>query len=262
MDVRTSNIVSYNLLAFLKHCYRFLNVEWPHATREPIPDQGFEETFRASCVSKLPDWRISQIREMQFGENLTTGSGTNHEIDLVGLHDQVSAVVELKHWESSPPTKNEVIVFFAKILDYVAANPQLALKDLCPIFVSAFGFEESGLAACLGLGVHPIGPGLRPLPIVIDTLQIIDAEVGAGASVDAEFTDQLAELWTLVRFLSTALEGTWVSSRWAYLSDNAIVVRAVTCLDSVPLSRSLRKGNGQCSHLLTKLRALKAAVRK
>jgi hypothetical protein len=97
---------------------------------------------------------------MHLGEDLLTASGTTHEIDLVGLHDQASAIVELKHWQSGPPTKNEVIVFFAKILDYVSANPALMLKDICPIFVSSSGFEESGLAACLGLGVHPVGPGL------------------------------------------------------------------------------------------------------
>jgi hypothetical protein len=85
MDLKTSNVVSSDLVRFLKFCYRFLNEYWPHANREPIPDQGFEEAFRSECVSKLRDWRISQIREMHLGEDLFTASGTDHEIDLVGL---------------------------------------------------------------------------------------------------------------------------------------------------------------------------------
>src|ERR1039458_131864 len=104
---------------------------------------------------------------MHLGDDLFTASGTNHEIDLVGTHDHASAIVELKHWESGPPSKNEIIVFFAKLLDYVAANSALMLRDICPIFVSISGFEESGLAACLGLGIHPVGPGLRPIPIMV-----------------------------------------------------------------------------------------------
>src|SRR5712691_11669240 len=117
MNLKASNIVSGDLVHFLKCCYRFLNEEWLHTNREPLPDQGFEEAFRTTCTSKLPDWRISQVREMQLGEDLFTASGTNHEIDLVGLHDESSAIVELKHWQFGSPTKNEVIVFFAKILD-------------------------------------------------------------------------------------------------------------------------------------------------
>lgn len=253
MDLKTSNIVSGDLLRFLRHCYRFLNEEWPHANREPIPDQGFEEAFRTSSVSKLQDWRISQVREMRLGEDLFTASGTNHEIDLVGLHERSSAIVELKHWQS-PPTKNEVIVFFAKILDYIAANPALMLKDICPIFVSASGFEESGLAACLGLGVHPVGPGLRPVPIIVDSARIMEAAIRSSIDMNRELTGQLAELWAMLHHLCSALEATWLSNRCGYLSESAIAVRAVSCLDSKELGHDLREANAECLRLLTEFR--------
>lgn len=260
MDLKKSNIVSSDLLLFLRRCYQFLNEEWPHADREPIPDQGFEEAFRATCVSKLRDWKVSQVREMQLGEDLMTASGTSHEIDLVGLHDQASAIVELKHWQITP-TKNEVIIFFAKILDYVTANPTLMLRDVCPIFVSSSGFEESGLAACLGLGIHPIGPGLRPLPIIVDSTQRMEVEIQSGICGEDGLSSQIADLWLRINRLSFALESTWLSSRCAYLSENAIVVRAASCADSKELAQNLREANADCLRLRDQVRASKMGSR-
>lgn len=261
IDAKTTNIVSDEIVAFLKLCYRFLNDEWPHANREPIPDQGFEEAFRATCVSKLPDWRISPVREMWLGADLLTASGTKHEIDIAGLHATASAIVELKHWTSGPSTKNEVIVFFAKILDYVASNPSLMLKDVCPIFMSVSGFEESGLAACLGLGIHPIAPQLRPLPILLDSARRMEAESRIGL-VNEKLGEQLVHLWEKLERLCSGLQETWISSRCGYLSENTIVVRATNCADAEALSHDLRAANSECQLLLTGFRALKAESRR
>jgi hypothetical protein len=261
MDLKTSNIVSGDLVHFLKFCYRFLNEEWPHANREPIPDQGFEEAFRTSCICKLRDWRISQVREMQLGEDLSTASGIGHEIDLVGLHDHASAIVELKHWQFAPPTKNEVIIFFAKILDYIAANPVLMLKDVCPIFISLSGFEGSGLSACLGLGIHPVGPGLRPLPVMVDSAQRMEVEIRSGIDSEDELRSQLLDFWATLHRLCLAVEPTWLSSRCGYFSENAIVLRATSCMDSKKLGLSLRGANAECLRLLHEFKANKAGPR-
>jgi hypothetical protein len=246
MDLRNLKIVSDDLLSFMKCCYRFLNEEWPHANREPIPDQGFEEAFRATCVSKLKSWTISHIREMRLGEGLLTASGMSHEIDLVGLHDQISAIVELKHWESGSPAKNEVIVFFAKIFDFIAANPTLMLKDTCPIFVSLSGFEESGLAACLGLGIHPVGPALRPLPILIDSAKRMETEIGLNPDLLNDLRNEVIDLCSILHRICFSVEQTWLSNRCGFLSTNAIVVKAVSCVDSIALGNSLRKANAVC----------------
>ena len=262
MDLKASNLVSPRVLEFLRHAYRFLNLDWPHASREPIPDQGFEETFRSACVTKLPAWTISQIREMHLGQDLLTASGTSHEVDVVGSCDQATAILELKHWESGTPTKNEVVVFFAKIFDYLATNPQLVLREVCPIFVSLSGFEESGLAACLGLGIHPIGPQLRPLPIIVDAAQRMDAELQASPGIYTELSDELADLWAMIYSLSTALMATWIGNRCGYLSENTILLTAASCSDSISLSRNLRDANALCLKLLTRFRANKATSQK
>lgn len=260
MDLKVTNVVGPDLLQFLKCSYRFVNEEWPHASREPIPDQGFEETFRAACVTKLHGWHISQVREMHLGDNLITASGIMHEIDLVGLHEQAVAIVELKHWESTTPTKNEAIIFFAKLLDFLAANPRLVLRDICPIFISISGFEESGLAACLGLGIHPVGPGLRPLPIIVDSAQRMETEICRSAQVNDPLRGQLTDFWAILHRLNVALEATWLGNRCGYLSETTLVLKSMTCSESVTLSRLLREANADCLQLLTSFREKKVAT--
>jgi hypothetical protein len=257
MDIHNSNIVTPELIEFLKICYRFLNKDWQHIFREPIPDQGFEENFRKVCVNELKNWRISNIREMRLGQDIPTMSGILHEIDIVALHEKATAIVELKHWESSTPSKNEMIILHAKLLDYLAANPTLMLKDICPIFMSVSGMDESGLAACLGLGIHPIGPCLRPLPILIDSAQRMEKELTRDTSFPEDIPGGLQELWSSLNSLSIALDSAWVSSRCGYLSENSIVVNRTTCENPIQLGRDLREANGQCCRLLERMTAHK-----
>jgi hypothetical protein len=167
---------------FLKHCYRFVNEEWQHVDRDDLPDQGFERNFRSSCITSLSGWEISQEREMRLGYELSTASGVLHEIDIVAKHSDVTAIMELNNRQGSP-AKNDVVVFFAKILDYLTLNPDLLLKELCPVFMSTAAFEQNGLAACLGLGIHPVGPGLRPVPILVNNAKILDMELRRGLQV-------------------------------------------------------------------------------
>jgi hypothetical protein len=53
-----------------------------------------------------------------------------------------------------------VIVFFAKVLDYIALNPPLAMKQICRIFMSAAGLEETALAACFGTSANAVHDNL------------------------------------------------------------------------------------------------------
>ena len=67
---------------------------------------------------------------MRLGSELATASGVLHEIDIVAKHSNVTAIMELKN-RHDPPAKNDVVVFFAKLLDYLALTPDLLLKELC-----------------------------------------------------------------------------------------------------------------------------------
>ena len=98
-------------------------------------------------------------------------------------NEPLRGVFELKNRPEMLPDKNDVIVFFAKILDYLCLNPSLLKQTIVPVFLTAFPFEYSGLAACLGLGVHPVAPGLGPLPLLIHNARCMDAEREKGTIV-------------------------------------------------------------------------------
>ena len=58
---------------------------------------------------------------------LATASGVSHEIDVVIRTLNSTALFELKNKAGVPFDKNDAIVFFAKVLDYLCANPELCL---------------------------------------------------------------------------------------------------------------------------------------
>ena len=69
---------------------------------------------------------------LHLGSGLETASGVLHEIDVVARSTDVTAILEMKNRKGTLPDKNDVIVFFAKVLDYLAANPVLVSRDVCP----------------------------------------------------------------------------------------------------------------------------------
>ena len=221
-------------LRFLRHCYWFVDKYWQQIPREQLPDQGFEINFRSSCIKELKDWQISQAVELGFGEELTTASGVRHEIDLVARQFDTLVISEFKNRLGCPPGKNDVIIFFAKILDYLAHNPKLLLSEVLPVFISTCAFEESTLAACLGLGIHPVAPGLRPLPVLADNLMRIENEIRRGFSFQ---DDDIAGQWDDVcaghNRLVLGLDQTWLSARCGYVTDEVINLRKTFDIESV-----------------------------
>lgn len=206
--------------------------------------------FRAATVRQLPEWQVSQEWELELGSQLQTASGVRHEIDLVAQHPDTLAIVELKNRLAWPPGKNDVIVFFAKILDYLAFNPKLLLGEVCPVFLSSAAFEETALAACLGLGIHPVGPGMRPLPVLADTLRRIGVALDRGAHI-APATRQLwDDACANLNKLSLQLTEVWMSARCGFQSDEQISVRRVGGLETVAFSRDLRRLNADCTEAL------------
>lgn len=242
------------ILDFLKRCYRYVNEEWQHTVREELPDSGFEQHFRESCGVHLYGWETSSPREMNVGYGLETASGILHEIDIVAKHSDVTAILEAKNRQGAPPNKNDVIVFFAKFLDYLACNPVLLQKEICPTFMSSTSFDEHGLAACIGLGIHPIAPGVRPMPVLSDSANRINAELAKPVNVTADIRDRFDDFCANLNVVSLNLKDTWITSRCGFLSDNAIVLKPTGGLDTVELSHRLRQLNADCSWLLQELR--------
>ncbi|MEW6380646.1 MAG: hypothetical protein AB1611_13710 [bacterium] len=245
------------MFQFLKQCYKFVNQEWQHAVREQLPDQGFELRFRESCVKHLSDWNISQGHEMCLGCGLDTASGVLHEVDIVAQHPDLTAILEIKNRQTFPPDKNDVIIFFAKIFDYLALNPTLLLKEICPAFMSNTHFEESALAACLGLGIHPIGPDLRPLPILFDNAGRMEVERQKGTVLPSDVLDQFEDFCAQLNRFCSILSETWLSSRCGYQSEDRIVLRAAGYLHTRELSQEFRQLNNDCSRLVGEFKKAK-----
>jgi hypothetical protein len=246
-------------LQFLRHCYKFVESDWQHLPREALPDQGFELHFRRSSVMTLNGWQVSQEWELGLGSELGTASGVRHEIDVVARHPDVLVIAELKNRPGCPPDKNDVIVFFAKILDYLAHNPRVLLTEVLPVFVSSCAFEEATLAACLGLGIHPVGPGLRPLPVLADSFQRIESEIAGGLVLPETVTGQWEDACAGLNRLGLGLSDAWLAARCGYVSDQVINLRATLDPDSYEMGRELRQVNGDCSAILGAIRLQKAA---
>lgn len=243
-------------IEFLRHCYRFVDEEWAHAVRDDSPDRGFERTFRSACIVRLTDWEISQEREMGLGRGLSTASGILHEIDIAALHPEVLAIVELKN-RAEVPSKNDVINLFAKFLDYLTCNSTLLLKEVCPVFISSSGFDQHGLMSCLGLGIHAVGPHLRPIPILVDNAKRIEVEIRAGTPISENALDEFDELCSGLNNLCFRVKDNSFSNRFGYVSDNTIVVKASSHYDYSENYHSLLHLNRLCDKLIPAVKEAK-----
>jgi hypothetical protein len=260
MILRVEKKVPPIALAMLRHCYQFVNKDWQHVERDESADQGFEVKLRESCVTKLTGWVVSQHREMNLGTGYGTASGVLHEIDIVVQNEPAVGILELKNRPGWPPEKNDVIVFFAKILDYLCLTPALLRSCLVPIFVSSYAFERSGLAACLGLGIHPIAPQLRPLPILIDNAKRMHKELETGVKVPSEDEGAFDDFCSQLNRMSNVLAGAEVNTRFTCLNDSSIAVHAFGDMPVSELADELRALNGECARLLEVFRTAKGAL--
>ena len=258
MPIRLEYQPSDLSLEFLKRCFRFVRVEWPHAEPVHLPDGGFEQRFRESCVQNLSNWAISEQRELRLGAGFDTASGVAHEIDLVARSTTGIAILEAKN-RSDLPGKNDVIVFFAKVLDYLLANPALASDDICLAFMSRNSFEPQGVVACLGLGIHPIAADIRPLPVLVDNARLMDNELRRGLAISSDTEERFEDFCAQLNSLSAALNETWMDNRCGYLSDDSLLLKAITPLEVSALAQQLRQTNSDCTDLLNAFRTAKLA---
>lgn len=255
MNLRVTTTVPPVALEMLKHCYTFLNGNWQHLLRDNTPDEGFEARLRESFVTQRPGWVVSQHREMNLGGGYTTTSGVLHEIDIVVQHDPVVGIMELKNRATWPPNKNDVIVFFSKILDYICYSPTLLRSSIVPAFVSSYAFDRSALAACLGLGIHPIAPQLRPVPMLVDNAKRMAFELRGGLKVPLAAEGDFDDFCSQLNRMMLLLDGAEVNMRMSYLNDSTLAVHAFGDVPVMDLADELQSLNGECSRLLTIFRA-------
>lgn len=256
MSVQIDDSFTPITLQFLKRCFKFVDQEWRIAPRETLPDKGFEIRFRENYIRQMPGWSISHSGQVNF-EGQYTASGLSHEISLISHHPEGVGILEMQNDQDVSPGKNDIIVFFAKVLDYVMNNPLLAQRDICPVFVSSHKFEEMSLSACLSLGIHPVAPGLRPLPLLVDGARRMGNELNKGLLLAPNIFNDYAELCGRLNKISSRLQGTWLSNRCGYQSDSTVVLRSTVVEDPISLSHELKSANEECSNLLAEFRTAK-----
>lgn len=262
MPIRPEYIPSRAVVQFLVRCYRFVAWEWQRVEREQLPDEGFEQRFRESCHRELRDWSISAEREFHLGGGMDTASGVAHEVDIIARHPGITAIMEMKNRSGELPGKNDVIVFFAKVLDYLAANPVLVASEVCLAFMSRSSFDSRGIATCLGLGIHPVAPDLRPLPILVDNALRMQSELNQGLDAPSSLMERLDDFCAYLNQLSTELNDTWLDNRCGYLSETSISLRAIVPPEVNSLTQRLRQASSECSEILNAFQAAKAIGRE
>jgi hypothetical protein len=233
----------------LQFAYRFITEGWLRARREPIPDKGFEETFRGALIRSMPEFSVSQNREMAFGGGYRTSSGILHEIDIVITRGDLRVIWELKHW-AVQVDKNAVVALWAKILDYLAADPDLASQENVPVFVTTSTFDDHALAAALGLGIAPVAPLLRPPAMLDANLGLMEASLQESPSFEKHARELADDFRTSCRRLRAILDGTSLSARVGRLSESAITVAGRSFEDAVEAATLLRRANSLCTDVV------------
>jgi hypothetical protein len=183
-------------------------------------------------------------------------------VDIIARHSELVAPVEMKNRAGSPPEKNDVIVFFAKLLDYLCANPSLLQQEFCPVFITTAAFDVNGLGACLGLGIHPVAPGLRPIPALVHNARLMQNELDRGLVLGHAIRERFDDFCARINSLSVTLSPTWFSQRFGNISESKISVGARPELQTAALGAELQRLGGECSSLLFEFQQLKAGVKQ
>ena len=142
--------------------------KWPEPLRLPCnahfetsdSDRGFERLLRECLEGRFPHGDVSTIRDLRFGGDGIPAIVPQHELDLILRCDEGKFVLEAKAW-SSEVDKEPVIVFLAKVLDFLAG---VNMDAPCPIrlgFIGLNGFSDAALRIMFAYGITPF-TGARP----------------------------------------------------------------------------------------------------
>lgn len=143
----------------------FIYKEWDKLRRMPIPDKGFEESFREYLYSKIGFDRVSVIRDMGFGLSYSTLYSVQHELDVICVKDKDLFAFELKHYEVSNITKEIVFTFLGKAMDFYFKNAEILSDYKITLFLSTINksIDDSIRKLCIAYGIKLIEPTLMTL---------------------------------------------------------------------------------------------------
>ena len=106
----------------------------------------------------------------------------------------------------------------------------------------------------MGLGIHPVGADIRPLPILVNNAMIMESEIRKGLRITSDTQERFEDMCAQLNNLSSTMSETWLDNRCGYDSDDSILLRAVGPLPTRALAEQIRQLNGDCTDILREFR--------
>jgi len=146
----------------------FVHKEWNKLRRMPVPDKGFEESFREYLYRNIEFDIMSDIRDTGFGLSYSTASSVPHELDVICTKQRDKFVFELKHYEVSNITKEIVFTFLGKVIDFYFKNAETLSNYKITMFLVTINndVDDSTRKLCIAFGIKLIEPSLMTLGII------------------------------------------------------------------------------------------------
>ena len=184
-------------------------------------DQGFERFLRECLDDALLPGHVSGVRDMGIGDGRTPAVVPRHELDLIVRCDEGRFVIEAKAWHGEVG-KEAVVVFLAKILDFMSAATFEPLGPIFAGFIALNGFSDAALRVMFTCGLIPFTKRAEHL-----AFRYVDDLLGAAASeskkrgwpvLDRSLRENRAALTPYL-----AQEGKAISQTFLFDSDSAVV---------------------------------------
>lgn len=143
----------------------FVHKEWDKLRRMPIPDKGFEESFREYLYRKINFDVVSDVRDTGFGLSYSTMSTVPHELDVICTKKEGKFIFELKHYEVSDIVKELIFTFIGKVMDFYLKNAEIlsGYKNTMLFVTINKDVDDSIRRLCIAYGVKLIEPSLMTL---------------------------------------------------------------------------------------------------
>lgn len=201
------------------YSWLFVHSEWGKLRRMPIPDKGFEGCFREYLYRNLSFDVVSDERDLGLGLSYHSLSDTPHELDVVCMKDRDLFIFELKHYEVSDITKEIILTFLGKVMDFYFRNAEVLSNYNITMFLVTINrnIDDSIRKLCITYGIKLIEPCIMTLGITDYFTRDLYQKVK-----DAKFKSEVEELVEKIGKLKE--EGDYSFSDIFRYKDESIVI--------------------------------------
>lgn len=184
------------------YSWLFVYKEWEKLYRMPIPDKGFEESFRKYIHEKIKPDVMSGIRDMGFGLSYSSFSTVTHELDVIFTKGHEKSVFELKHYSESRITKEMIFTFLGKVIDFYLKNAELLKNYKITMYFVTINknVDDNIRKLCLAYGIKLIEPSLMTLGTLDHFARDLYQKLPENNPIKSE-TEELIEKISKVREL-------------------------------------------------------------